>query len=214
MSRIARLLGLCLLLLAAPVAGANVCPANPPLFSELSAGTLISTANWDSLVSNSRELCADDVVMTNRWDFATGKLGLPAATTLPATCTANEVHVDSDASPAGQRTFLCTATNTWTLQGDGTGGVAAGGDLAGTYPNPTVAADAVALGTDTTGGYAAAATEGGAATSAKLTAEGTLPACTVAGDGGQLRYDDSGAFCGCDGVAGAWVKLGGGGTCA
>jgi len=61
-------------------------------------------------------------------DFSANKLALPAATTLPATCTANkEVYVDTDATPAGQQVYLCNAAgNGWNLIGDGGGG--GGGD--------------------------------------------------------------------------------------
>ena len=57
-------------------------------------------------------------------DFSANKLALPAATTLPATCTANkEIFVDTDATPAGQQVYLCNSSgNGWNLIGDGGGG--------------------------------------------------------------------------------------------
>lgn len=54
-----------------------------------------------------------------------GAIILPQATTLPATCTAGEIQIDSDAT-SGQRIYLCESTNTWVLQGDG--GAGGGGD--------------------------------------------------------------------------------------
>lgn len=44
-------------------------------------------------------------------------------TALPATCQIGDTFFDSDAT-AGQNSYGCTALNTWTLQGDGTGGSA------------------------------------------------------------------------------------------
>jgi len=72
-------------------------------------------------------------------DLSAQKLALPAATTLPGTCTANkEVYVDTDATPAGQQVYLCNASgNGWNLIGDGGGG---GGDNISV--NGTAATDA------------------------------------------------------------------------
>jgi len=73
-------------------------------------------------------------------DFSANKLALPAATTLPASCTANkEIFVDTDATPAGQQVHLCNAAgNGWNLIGDG--GAGGGGDNISV--NGTAATDA------------------------------------------------------------------------
>ena len=48
-------------------------------------------------------------------------LRVPTGTSLPATCTVGDIFADTDAT-AGQNLYLCTAANTWTLQGGGGGG--------------------------------------------------------------------------------------------
>ena len=57
-------------------------------------------------------------------DLSANKLALPAAITLPGTCTANkEIFVDTDVTPAGQQVYLCNSAGTgWNLIGDGGAG--------------------------------------------------------------------------------------------
>jgi hypothetical protein len=100
--------------------------------------------------------------VTAKFDFGGGTLELPNSTTLPGTCVVGEAYFDSDAT-VGQNFYGCTATNTWTLQGDGGGGGGAptgvnylvgtadgtlsneivvgaspGGELGGTWASPTI----------------------------------------------------------------------------
>jgi hypothetical protein len=52
---------------------------------------------------------------------ATRTAPMKSGTAPPGTCTVGDYFYDSDAT-VGQNTYACTSTNTWTLQGDGSGG--------------------------------------------------------------------------------------------
>lgn len=49
-------------------------------------------------------------------------LGYKTGTTLSPTCAVGDIFVDTDATPAGQNIYVCTASNTWTLASGGGGG--------------------------------------------------------------------------------------------
>lgn len=108
---------LVLLLVAggAPLLAQGMCPSHHPLWSESHPYT---SADMEELTDNVRTVCEDSVSVATTWDFASGKLGVPKGTALPATCTVGQVFFDTDAT-AGQNVFGCTATNTWTLQSGG-----------------------------------------------------------------------------------------------
>ena len=58
-------------------------------------------------------------------------------TTLPATCTVGDLFVDTDLTPAGQQVYLCTATDTWNLVGDGGAGGSSHNLLSATHLDST-----------------------------------------------------------------------------
>jgi hypothetical protein len=60
-------------------------------------------------------------------NFTSVTLRVPSGTTLPGTCAVGDQFMDTDAT-LGQQHYLCTSTNTWTLQGDGGGAGVSDGD--------------------------------------------------------------------------------------
>lgn len=80
-------------------------------------GLLAVAAYGQTVINGSRSILG-------YWDAgsATWTKPLKAGTTAPATCAVGEMFYDTDAT-AGQNIYGCTATNTWTLESGGGGGV-------------------------------------------------------------------------------------------
>ena len=97
------------------------------------AGNYVVGATFDCLAGSQSAACQfsysrSTEEFTVQELIATERLMIPHSITLPATCTVGESYMDTDAT-TGQRSYLCEATNTWVLQGDG----GAGGGEANTY---------------------------------------------------------------------------------
>ena len=76
----------------------------------------VTITNGDGVSGNPTLALADSFSLTGKTRTAPIKTG----TATPGTCTVGDYFYDTDAT-AGLNTFACTATNTWTLQGDGVG---------------------------------------------------------------------------------------------
>ncbi|MEN6533615.1 MAG: hypothetical protein ABFD60_12210 [Bryobacteraceae bacterium] len=77
----------------------------------------VAITNGDGVSGNPTVALASDVDLSGKTTTKPVKTG----TSLPSTCAVGELFYDTDAT-AGQNLYGCTATDTWTLQGDGGGG--------------------------------------------------------------------------------------------
>jgi hypothetical protein len=111
----------------------NATLGSGTLLFRISSAGVIDTGTWNGTALTSTYLPAATVYNNQANTFSTGaqvftaaSLRIPNSTTLPGTCTVGDIYFDTDAT-AGQNQYGCTATNIWTLQGDGGGGGSPGG---------------------------------------------------------------------------------------
>lgn len=107
--------------------------------ASLTAGTATVANSGDSATSFFSSGTIEDARLPSSMadKTITGSLGIPNSTSLPGTCSIGMIYFDNDAT-AGVNLYGCTASNTWTLLGDGGGAAAvatdtiwdAAGDLA------------------------------------------------------------------------------------
>ena len=112
-----------------------------------------------------------------------GTVRIPNSTSLPGTCTIGDEYMDTDAT-VGQQFFLCTATNTWTLMGDGGGSVAFSAISGGTNTLATMLVGSGASLNATGTGVIGATTVPGTGVSGNITGTATNVSGTVATDHG------------------------------
>lgn len=91
---------------------------NTPLSAYTSTGN-IGTANGN-IALNNRDFATARITTTP--GINPSALGMPSGSSLPATCLVGDVFFVTTAT-AGQNTYGCTASNVWTLQSGGGGGV-------------------------------------------------------------------------------------------
>lgn len=89
-------------------------------------GTSIDISDETNLAGTANEitLTGDTLSLASALDLSSKTLEIPNGTATPGTCAVGQIFFDTDET-AGQNLYGCTATNTWTLLGDGGGG---GGD--------------------------------------------------------------------------------------
>lgn len=134
-----------LLLIVALLASPAVLQAQniaPPSGSGggLASGDIDTCAEFAAIMTGETGTCGSVVLSqspTIDSPIITTSVLLPNGTAVPGTCSIGMIYFDNDAT-AGVNLYGCTASNTWTLLGDGGGGAAmatdtlwdAAGDLA------------------------------------------------------------------------------------
>lgn len=117
---------------------------------------------------------------TNEWSIGAGGFGLSSA--MPATCKAGDIYFQTDAT-AGSNLYGCTAANTWTLMGGGSGNVIGGvSSTAGNIPKFS----------DTTGraiqdGYGLVTSVGSPGSNTNVPSEAAVRSAISAAGGGNVN---------------------------
>jgi len=101
-------------------------------------GNLYVRTGDPATIATRVSVCTQTGASTYAWNPISHKVG----TTAPATCVIGEIFFDSDAT-AGSNWLGCTATDTWTTQGSGSGGAPTGAQYLTLATDATLTAERV-----------------------------------------------------------------------
>lgn len=199
-----KLLPLLLLLIATPLLAVDLCPSNPPLFSEKTPGSLISTTDWDAMVANSRFLCQTQPsfvpALAGTWKVA-GDWHLQSVDTHQEFYVANDgVYLTSLDYAAGVSLDPAGGMQLWS-NGSGSPQTCGSGDYS-LEPHSSAGGWLVC-----NNGTLSAV--GSALDKYHINPTASPPASPAEGD---LYFDTSHALCVY--ISGGWTKLTGAGTCS